>query len=94
MSFYELVCVFPASLKTKKKLVQQIESWFKEIQAQVKEKKEWGKRRLAYPIKKHQEGAYFFWLLSAEPKKIVELNTKIRLENEIIRHLLTKKGLP
>lgn len=92
MAFYELVCVFPADIKTKKKLIQEIESWFKEIKAQVKEKKEWGKRELAYPIRKNNQGFYFFWLLEAEPKKINVLETRIRLENQIIRHLLTKKG--
>lgn len=92
MSFYELVAVTPTTLKDKKKLLAEIESWLKEAGVSVKKQKDWGKRELAYPIKKQKEANYFFWLLEAEPKKIVELEAKIRLESDIIRHLLTKEG--
>jgi small subunit ribosomal protein S6 len=48
----------------------------------------WGRRRLAYPIQRFRDGLYFFFDLTLTPSTIAEIERSIRLNEDIIRHLL------
>jgi len=50
-----------------------------------------GRRKLAYPIKKETAGYYFDYLVEMEGEKINELNNKMKLEENLIRYLITQK---
>jgi small subunit ribosomal protein S6 len=52
----------------------------------------WGKRRLAYPIKKSREGTYVVMQLQLQPQAVSDLGRSLRLNEDIIRHLLIKAG--
>lgn len=90
MAVYELTCVFQPEIKEEKKLIRQIEDWIKALGGKVRKREEWGKKELAYKIRKFGEGFYLFWELEADPSKIGEIFPKIKLEENIIRHLLVK----
>lgn len=90
MAVYELVCVFSPKIKDRKKLIEKVEGWLKEIGAKIEKKKDWGRKDLAYPIGKHSQGDYFYWLLEAKAAKINELSGKVKLETEVIRSLLVR----
>lgn len=89
MAVYELVCIFNPQVDNKK-LIKKIKDWIEEMEGKVKKKEEWGKKELAYQIKKNSQGVYVFWQFEAEPAKINTLSPKIKLENDIIRFLLLK----
>ena len=46
----------------------------------------WGKRRLAYEIRKRTEGYYVVLQARAEPKAMAELDRVLSLADEVIRH--------
>ena len=48
----------------------------------------WGRRRLAYPIERHRDGLYFFFNLILDPQSIVEIERSLRVNEDIVRHLL------
>ena len=48
----------------------------------------WGRRRLAYPIEHHRDGLYFFYDLILEPQSVAEIERNLRVNEDIIRHLL------
>jgi small subunit ribosomal protein S6 len=50
----------------------------------------WGLRDLAYSIRKHDQGFYAVMDVNLDPEKIKELDRMLRLEREILRHLLLK----
>ncbi len=50
-----------------------------------------GKKRLAYPIQKYEEGNYVLVLLSADALKVGEIEKQVRLQTDVIRYLLTVK---
>lgn len=50
-----------------------------------------GRRKLAYAIKKETAGYYFDYLVEMEGEKIEELNKKLKMEEELIRYLITQK---
>jgi len=54
----------------------------------VVEAQSWGRRRLAYDIKKKKEGTYAFVRFSGEPSVLQELNRRLKLNELILRHLI------
>jgi small subunit ribosomal protein S6 len=45
----------------------------------------WGRRRMAYEIKKNQEGIYAVVSLTAEPDTVKELDRQLTLNESILR---------
>lgn len=48
----------------------------------------WGKKRLAYAIKKHDFGVYVYFKLNLEPAEVRPIEDALRISEEVIRHLL------
>ena len=51
---------------------------------------QWGKKRLAYPIKHFAEGTYVLVRFTVEPQHNKELETNLKISEDILRHLLIK----
>ncbi|MGI8856775.1 MAG: 30S ribosomal protein S6 [Thermomicrobiales bacterium] len=54
----------------------------------------WGRRRLAYPIRDYRDGFYALYNFSTEPEQIDELERELRLNNQVIRSLVTSYIAP
>jgi small subunit ribosomal protein S6 len=52
---------------------------------------EWGKRRLAYLIQDFTEGYYVIIDFASAPDFPMELDRVMRINDSIIRHMITKK---
>jgi small subunit ribosomal protein S6 len=52
----------------------------------------WGRRRLAYPIKRHFEGNYVVSQIKLDPGQVPDLESNLRISEEVIRHLIVKAG--
>jgi len=50
----------------------------------------WGKKRLAYPIKRFGEGHYVLTRFKLPPAHNKELEANLRISEEILRHLLIR----
>jgi small subunit ribosomal protein S6 len=50
----------------------------------------WGRRRLAYPIKRHMDGNYVLTNIRLDPAKASELEQGLLISEEVIRHLLVR----
>ena len=48
---------------------------------------DFGRRQLAYSITNHNKGHYILFNLEGDPSKLLELETKIKYNESIIRHL-------
>lgn len=51
----------------------------------------WGRRRLAYHINRHAEGVYVIMQLKLEPERAAELESQLRINEDVLRHLLVRK---
>ncbi|MBA2265271.1 MAG: 30S ribosomal protein S6 [Chloroflexi bacterium] len=49
----------------------------------------WGKRRLAYDIKRHRDASYFLIHFDIEPSQLREIERGMLISEEILRHLVT-----
>jgi small subunit ribosomal protein S6 len=50
----------------------------------------WGRRKLAYPIQKQLEGNYVVTQLRLDPQQTKELEQRLSISEEVIRHLLVR----
>ena len=57
----------------------------------VESTEEWGKKKLAYPIQKLNEGYYVLINFSSNPDFIDELERVYNITDEIIKHIIVKK---
>jgi small subunit ribosomal protein S6 len=51
----------------------------------------WGRRKLAYSIRRHMEGNYILTNIKLDPARAHELESSFMISEEILRHLLIRK---
>jgi small subunit ribosomal protein S6 len=59
---------------------------------EVVEVNNWGRRRLAYPIKRNLEGNYVVSQIKLDPSQIAPLESSLRIWEDVLRHLIIKTG--
>ena len=93
MKVYESVIIVNSSLneETVNRIVSRCEDLIKKQKGKLGETVHWGKRRLAYPIKKFQYGFYIIFNFEAPPETIVELEREYRLNEHILRFMTIYK---
>ena len=86
MNKYELMFIVNVADEEKiKAAVQLVQDTVKRIGGTVDKVDEWGKRTLAYEVKKQREGYYL-----GVNFQITELDRIIKIREEIIRHIIIK----
>ena len=89
---YEMVIVISPELDEDKfnAALDGISKLITDIGGVVSEIKQWGKRKLAYPIKKFSEGNYILTRLQLQPAMGKELEVKLQISEDVLRHLLVR----
>lgn len=80
--------------ENQKKLFAKIKKIITDLKGDVAKTTEWGKKEFSYPIKKKNQGEYFLWELRLPEESTLDLEKKMKLEEEIIRYLLIKVEKP
>ena len=57
----------------------------------VKKEESWGKKQLAYPVKKFKEGYYYKLEFTAPTSSITKLEEAYRLNADILRTMITRR---
>jgi len=85
MTKYELTLLLEKEddVKTIKTLIQSLEG-------KISQENKWGKKTLAYPIKKQTSAYFFHWILEMPIKKVTEMRKKLNFNEQILRYLLLK----
>ena len=52
---------------------------------------EWGRKTLAYEIKKQKEGFYILLTFTATPDSILEMDRILGLDESVLKHMIIKK---
>jgi len=60
--------------------------------ATVEKTDRWGKKRLAYEIKDFVDGIYVLVTFQGDGKTVKELDRVMKITDEILRHMIIKKG--
>ena len=93
MKIYELTHIVSDSV-AEQDVPKETEKVKKIIGDKILEEKFWGRRKLAYPIKKNDYGYYITLVFNPEAKELREIDSKIKMEEGIIRHLIISKVMP
>ena len=91
MRQYELVCIVHPDLDETafNGFVEKVKGWVVEIGGIVDKVEIWGRKRLAYSIKKHREGQYVLFNLSLKPTATATLEQNLRFQESVLRYMIT-----
>ena len=51
----------------------------------------WGRRKLAYPIQKKEEGVYHLVSFTSEAETLDELSRVLKIDDDVLRHMATRR---
>jgi len=91
---YELVCILNASLSEDdySRVMGKVNDLITKFGGTVSETTQWGKRRLAYPIKKQFEGNYVLQKVQIQQTALKELDTNLKLSEDVLRYLFIREN--
>lgn len=91
MRNYELVCIVQPDLDETafNGVVDKVKGWVTEAGGSVDKVDVWGKRRLAYLIRKQREGHYVLLSVSLPAEATTALERNIRFLEPVMRYMLT-----
>ena len=94
MRNYELVCVIQPDLDETafNSLLDRVKGWVTESNGVVDKVDIWGRRKLAYNIRKQREGQFVLLNISLQPAATAELERNLRYQEPIMRHMLSLVG--
>lgn len=90
MREYELIFIVHPDLDETafNDVVQKVQGWISDAGGEVTKVDLWGTRKLAYPIRKQDEGQYVLMETSMEPSLNAELERNLGLLEPIMRYLI------
>ena len=90
MREYELVLIINPELDDTEteSLIEGVKSNIESNGGEVLKVDPWGKKRLAFPIKKHNDGYYVLLIFRSEPAFVPQLSNSFRVIESIIRDMV------
>lgn len=92
MHKYELAVVLNAKLEEddKNASLDKVKALIERFGGQITNVDDWGKKKLAYEIQKMTEGFYYFIQFDAEATAPAEIESRIRIMDNVIRYLIVR----
>ncbi|MFQ6015387.1 MAG: 30S ribosomal protein S6 [Anaerolineae bacterium] len=89
---YELVFIINGGIEEENvpAVVERISQQINDLGGEVVQVDSWGRRRLAYPIRRIKEGYYTVMQLQMPPGIMPNIKNSLQLTEEVIRHLLVR----
>ncbi len=92
MTFYETIFIVKTDLGDEA-LAERV-AWVTDILtsngAEIINIEQWGKKRLAYQVKKQKHGIYVLMHYEGDPKVVPELERNFKVSEDILKHLTVK----
>jgi small subunit ribosomal protein S6 len=92
MRDYELIFIIQPNLEDEERvvLVENVQEWVAAVEGQIAKLDYWGQRKLAYPIRKFQEGYYVLMHVQLPPDGVRELERRFQISEQVLRYLTVK----
>ena len=89
---YEAVFITAADLNSEEQaeLLDRVRGFISRFEGQICREYFWGRRKLAYPIKKKDYGIYHLWYLSGDGAMLEELERQFGYSEQVIRAQIIK----
>ncbi len=91
MRYYETIFILASDISSevKEAIVKKLRSIIQKNGTIIKEE-DWGRKRLAYPIKHKDYGNYIYMLYNASEDTVHKLEQEMNLQSEVLRFLSVK----
>ena len=92
MNKYELAVVVSAKIEDEERaaVVDKCKALIERFGGTITNVDDWGKKRRAYEIQKMKEGFYYFIQFEAESSAPAEIESRIRIMDNVLRYLVVK----
>lgn len=92
MNAYEVGVIIRADLDSDgfKAMLETLHGWIEDNDGIVNHISNWGRRRLAYPIRKQRDGYYIFYRVDMPPASTASIERNLKLNENVLRFLVTK----
>jgi small subunit ribosomal protein S6 len=92
MPNYELVLIISPEVTDEEMpdFITKLSELISKTGGSVDEVNQWGRKKLAYPIKRFTEGNYVLTKLQLKPASTKDIEANFRLSGKILRHLLVR----
>lgn len=90
MKEYELMYIVPAKLEEAQRdaVIKRVAEYVEKFGGSFQDHELWMVRKLSYAINHIRQGAYVLGHFSMEPAKLAEFEREMRLDEDIVRHLV------
>lgn len=91
---YEMMFILSPMLTEdkRKKVLGELDDLLKSKDADVFHTDDWGKREIAYRIKRFEDGYYMiYYFVLPERKDLHEIDEHLRLDQDVLRHLIIRR---
>jgi len=91
MRKYELICIIQPDLDETafNGVVEKVKGWISDSGGTVDKVDVWGRRKLAYIIKKQREGQFVMLNMTMDPSTTSDLERNLRFQETLLRHMLS-----
>ena len=93
MNKYELAVVVSAKAEDDVRVstIEKVKEYITRFGGTVTNVDEWGKKRLAYEVQKMREAFYYFIQFEGEATLPAEIESRIRLMENVVRYLVVRQ---
>ena len=94
MNQYEIAVLYHPDLEIDlEKATSKVEKIFTDNGGKVANVDNWGKRKLAYPIKRNESAVYVFYTLELPAESVRKIESTLNITDEVIRFLVVRPDL-
>ena len=94
MNQYEIAVLYHPDLEIDlEKATSRVEKIFTDNGGKVVNSDNWGKRKLAYPIKKNEHAVYVIYTVEFPAQSVRKVESILNITDEVIRFLITRPDL-
>ncbi len=94
MNQYELAILYDPDLEIDlEKASGRVEKILADNGGKITKTDNWGKRKLAYPIKKHEAAVYVFYAVELPGENVKKVEAALNITDEVIRFLIVRPDL-
>jgi small subunit ribosomal protein S6 len=91
---YEIAVLYHPDLEIDlEKATSKVEKIFTDNGGKVANVDNWGKRKMAYPIKKNESAVYVFYTVELPAESVRKIESTMNITDEVIRFLIVRPDL-
>jgi small subunit ribosomal protein S6 len=84
---YEIVYIFDSQVP-EERIQEKLDRYHTQLGGEITALDQWGRRQLAFPIRKRTAGHYVVAQFNAEAEALPEFERLLKLDEELLRHLI------